>query len=280
MAEVLPSQQRKYQTRSLGQVHHTGSGGFATAIQHPSKRPVAMETKWSHSGSVGCPRRTGFWSRRKDLSYCDIESSGRLRRPLTHSNKSTTNATPQEHAAWTTIACIGLAGPAFFSEKRFNSDRVTIKFNANSFSAATCHPFADLDLAGFGFLDELGHFDGEVLQRHCVVFNAVNSGTSTPALALRAVHSWDSDVSANINATVLYNHARTEMLLPTDILSRPCSLSSVSFHPVVPYAHIKPSQSPKTLGFPTWFYNHQPSLRLILPLMAISISRSSGLSSL
>ncbi|KAF9022557.1 hypothetical protein BDZ89DRAFT_1137291 [Hymenopellis radicata] len=119
------------------------------------------------------------------LSYCDIEIVGAASPPLTRSNKSTTNAT---HLF-----------------RQFNY-RVTIKFNANSFSAATSYPFADLDLAGFGFLDEFGRFDGEVL-RHCVVFNAVNSGTSAPTLALRAVHSWDSDVSANINATVLYNLA-------------------------------------------------------------------------
>ncbi|KAF9022559.1 hypothetical protein BDZ89DRAFT_1137294 [Hymenopellis radicata] len=213
---------------AVSMVHHTGSGGFATAIQHPSKRPVAMETKWSHSSSVGCPRRTGFWSWRKDLSYCDIESSGRLRRPLTRSNKSTTNATPQEHAAWTTTA---------YLFRQFNS-RVTIKFNANSFGAATCHPFADLDLAGFGFLDELGHFDGE---RHCVVFNAVNSGTSAAALALRAVHSWDSDVSAISTPQFYTISPATEMLVPTDILFKTLL---IIFDPRISNVVLQPSAQP------------------------------------
>ncbi|KAF9003497.1 hypothetical protein BDZ89DRAFT_1049850 [Hymenopellis radicata] len=96
----------------------------------------------------------------------------------------------------------GLAGPAFFSGKR-----------------ATYPPLLAIwILLDSGFLTGLGRFDGVNFSRD------------------------SNNTSANINATLLLNLARTEMLVPTDSLSRPCSLSSVFFHPVVRYAHIKPSQ--------------------------------------
>ncbi|KAF9003503.1 hypothetical protein BDZ89DRAFT_1146045 [Hymenopellis radicata] len=73
----------------------------------------------------------------------------------------------------------------------------------------------------------LGRFDG--VNFSSIAFTALNSDASAP---LRAVHCWDNDVSAHVNATLLWNLACIEMLVPTDSLSRPCSLSSMSFHPV------------------------------------------------